>query len=221
VCSRRLKGRRIVRLGRHGKHILFELDRGWLDVHLRMTGKLLLDGARTPYTRAALKLDTGELLFDDVRQFGRMEWRDSPPSLGPDWLGLELDEFVKQFAGRRSRLKPLLLNQAVFSGLGNIYVDEALHRAGLHPLVQAHRLTRMRLAKLHASIGQTLEEALALGGSSISNYVDGDGRPGLFQQRHRVYAREGEPCGVCGAAIRRIVVSQRGTHFCPRCQRLR
>jgi formamidopyrimidine-DNA glycosylase len=111
----------------------------------------------------------------------------------------------------------MLLNQAVIAGLGNIYVDEALFRAGVHPL--ARRLKAPRLWKLHAAILEVLHEAIEAGGSSISDYVDAEGRRGSFQERHRVYGREGEPCVTCGAAVKRIVVGQRGTHYCPRCQR--
>jgi formamidopyrimidine-DNA glycosylase len=122
--------------------------------------------------------------------------------------------------GRRSSLKPLLLNQHVLSGLGNIYVDEALHRARIHPLAVAARLGKTRMLRLHGAVAEVLAEALAAGGSSISDYVDAEGRRGWFQMEHRVYGREGEPCPACETRIRRIVVAQRGTHFCPRCQRL-
>jgi formamidopyrimidine-DNA glycosylase len=220
-----LAGRHILNLERKGKYLIFHLDAGWMTIHLRMTGKLLIDGKRTSWTRAEIELDNGRILvFEDVRQFGRVLWsRDFPADvarLGPDALGLSATEFVGLLKGRRSSLKPLLLNQHVLSGLGNIYVDEALHRARIHPLAVAARLGKTRMLRLHGAVAEVLAEALAAGGSSISDYVDAEGRRGWFQMEHRVYGREGEPCPACETPIRRIVVAQRGTHFCPRCQRL-
>jgi formamidopyrimidine-DNA glycosylase len=213
----RLEGRTITGLRRLGKHILFDLDKGVIDVHLRMTGKLLYDAAAGAYARAVLILDRGTLVFDDVRQFGYVVWRESDPAVGRDAMDLDETEFVELVRGRRGAIKPLLLNQAVIAGLGNIYVDEALFRAGVHPL--ARGVSRPRLKRLHAAVLEVLSEAIEAGGSSISNYVDAEGRRGSFQERHRVYGRAGEPCVICGAVVRRIVVGQRGTHYCPRCQR--
>jgi formamidopyrimidine-DNA glycosylase len=220
-----LTGRRILKLERKGKYLIFQLDAGWMTVHLRMTGKLLLDGQRTSWTRAELEFDDGHaLVFEDVRQFGRLLWSPEFPAgvarLGPDALELGAEVFVPLLKSRRAALKPLLLNQQVLCGLGNIYVDEALHRAHIHPLAVAARLSRTRLLRLHQAVAEVLAEALAAGGSSISDYVDAEGRRGEFQLAHRVYGRTGEACPACGTAIRRIVVGQRGTHFCPRCQRL-
>lgn len=220
-----LTGQHILKLERKGKYLIFGLDAGWMTVHLRMTGKLLVDGEHTPWTRAEIELDNGHsLVFTDVRQFGRMLWsRDFPAAvarLGPDALDLSATDFLARLQGHRSSLKPLLLNQQVLSGLGNIYVDESLHRARIHPLSVAARLSRTRLLRLHGAVAEVLAEALAAGGSSISDYVDAEGRRGEFQRAHRVYGREGEPCINCETPIRRIVVVQRGTHFCPRCQRL-
>lgn len=218
--EQRLAGRRIVRLTRRGKHLLFELDTGWMDVHLRMTGKLLLQGARPAYVRARLVLDTGAVIeFEDVRQFGYMVWRERPPLLGPDALEISAEDFCSMLGARRAAVKPLLLQQEVLAGLGNIYVDEALFRAGIHPRAIAARLSKARRARLHCAVREVLREALAMGGSSVSDYVDAEGRPGGFQRQHRVYGRAGEPCPACGAAVRRIVIGQRGTHYCPRCQR--
>ncbi|MBI5280343.1 MAG: bifunctional DNA-formamidopyrimidine glycosylase/DNA-(apurinic or apyrimidinic site) lyase [Candidatus Solibacter usitatus] len=218
-----LAGRLIRALRRRGKFIVFDLDDGVLCVHLRMTGKLLLDAAPGKFTRAVLELDSATLLFDDVRQFGRMSWSKAlPPNvsrLGPEPFDLTPRAFAERLHARRGRLKPLLLNQAFIAGLGNIYVDEALFRAGVHPLAQASRLSRARAGRLHASIVEVLVEAIAAGGSSISDYVDAQGRAGGFQRFHRVYGREGEPCQQCASKVRRIVVAQRGTHLCPRCQR--
>jgi formamidopyrimidine-DNA glycosylase len=224
TMARALTERRIVKLERKGKYLLFHLDTGWMTVHLRMTGKLLMDGQHTPWTRAELGFDDGHaLVFEDVRQFGRMLWNPEFPAdvarLGPDALDLDPGLFVSRLKGRRGALKPVLLNQQIVAGLGNIYVDEALHRARIHPLAIAARLSRKRLLCLHRAIAEVLAEALAAGGSSISDYVDAEGRRGSFQMSHRVYGREGEPCPVCETPIHRIVVGQRGTHFCPRCQR--
>lgn len=219
----RLRGRRILAVRRLGKFILADLDEGMLSIHLRMTGKLLFDAMPGPFTRAILELDSGCILFDDVRQFGRMEWCGQiPPNaarLGPDPLLIAPDAFAASLRAHRGRVKALLLNQAFIAGLGNIYVDEALFRAGVHPLAQASRVSRPRALGLHAAIVEVLSEAIAAGGSSISDYTDAQGRQGGFQRFHRVYGREGEPCPQCGTPVRRTVVGQRGTHFCPRCQR--
>lgn len=219
----RLRGRRIQAVRRVGKFIVADLDHGVLSIHLRMTGKLLLNGVPGPFTRAILELDSGSVLFDDVRQFGRMEWCENTPAniarLGPDALEITPEDLSARLRAHRGAIKPLLLNQAILAGLGNIYVDEALFRAGVHPLAPATRLTRPRALRLHAAIVEVLSEAVAAGGSSISDYADAQGRQGAFQRFHRVYGRQGEPCPECATPVRRIVVGQRGTHFCPRCQR--
>lgn len=212
-------GQTIRDVTRHGKYIALRFDNGMLLVHLRMTGKLLYDGLRTPYTRVEFTLDRGTLLFDDIRRFGRITWATAYPQQGPDPLEVSFTDFALLFAARRSRLKTLLLDQRFLRGLGNIYVDEALFRARLHPLVPGAALNRARLKGLYVAIQEVLGEAIALGGSSISDYVDGNGERGSFQEFHRVYRRTGQPCGRCGTAIVRTLVAQRGTHFCPRCQR--
>jgi len=217
---RKAEGQTVHSVRRYGKFILLELDQGLLAIHLGMTGKLLASIDEGPYTRAVLVLDQGTVLFDDVRQFGSVRWlRREPGKLGPDALAVTAEDFLRRLRARKARLKPLLLNQSFLRGLGNIYTDEALFRAGIHPLAMAARLTGQRGLRLHSAIVEVLSEAVAKGGSSISDYVDADGRQGWFQLQHRVYQRTGEPCVVCGEPIRRILVSQRGTHFCPRCQR--
>ncbi len=219
-----LNGHRILRLGRAGKYLLFTLDHGYLAIHLRMTGKLLWNGPAGPHTRAKFTLDNGTVTFDDVRRFGRITWSAELPAaiaeLAPDPFQLTPEAFAALLQTRRMRIKPLLLDQHFLAGLGNIYVDEALHRAGVHPLTLAHGLTPTRARRLHAAIVETLTEAISAGGSSISDYVDGQGRAGTFQLLHRVYARAGRPCLTCGTPIVRITVGQRGTHICPRCQPL-
>lgn len=212
-----LAGKTVREVRRHGKFILIEFDDGLLAVHLRMTGKLLWNGAVTPYTRVRFHCDGGELLFDDIRKFGTLEWRATPPERGPDAMAISEAEFVARLRGRKGRIKPLLLDQRFLQGIGNIYADEMLFAARIHP--KAKSLGPSRVRALYRAMRAVLEEAIAAGGSSISDYVDAAGRGGSFQDRHQVYGRAGEPCARCGTAVRRIVLGQRGTHYCPRCQR--
>jgi formamidopyrimidine-DNA glycosylase len=215
-----LPGKRILEVTRRGKFILMELDTGWLTIHLGMTGQLVFDSPLTPYTRAVFQLDDSTLLYNDVRMFGSVEWSLEPvraSRLGPD--ALSMGAVSMELLKRRSSIKALLLNQSIFSGLGNIYTDEALFRAGIHPRRSATRLSVARCEKLVQCIREVLEEAVELRGSSVSDYVDASGRRGTFQARHQVYGRTGQPCTRCGTAIRHIVVAQRGTHYCPKCQR--
>lgn len=217
-----LGGRRIGAVRRYGKYILLELDRGFLAIHLGMTGRLLWNGRPGPYTRAILRL-TGRdvVLFDDPRQFGGIRYGSAPPAgLGPDALEISEQDFRARLLGRKGRVKPLLLNQRFLRGLGNIYTDESLFRAGIHPCAQAFRLGSNRARALYRAIREVLSEAIEAGGSSVSDYITPEGAEGLFQFRHRVYGRAGEPCVRCGTAVRRIVVAQRGTYYCPRCQPL-
>ncbi len=225
---------------RYGKNILIEFDENLLRVHLGMTGKLLFatsdaEAMVSTHPHATLWLTrnvedgpergrekSAVLVFDDTRQFGRFELMSSNEgdslALGPEPLEVSLDEFVSLLKSRGGAIKSVLLNQRVLRGLGNIYTDEALFLARIHPLTAASRVKRAKAALLHESIRLLLNEAIASGGSSISDYVDSEGRRGDFQDRHQVYGKEGEPCSRCNSAIRRIVVGQRGTHFCPRCQ---
>ena len=220
--TRRLAGRRIESVTRRGKFILIALDQGTLTVHLGMTGKLLLEGEASEHTHGVFHLDDGMLLYHDPRQFGRIEFsEDVPPRvarLGPEPLEIGFDEF-RQRLRRKTRIKPLLLNQTFLAGMGNIYVDESLFAAGIHPLAIAGRLNAARAGKLYEAIRGILKHAIQLGGSSISDYVNGRGERGWFQMEHRVYGREGEPCANCGRPIRKILVAQRGTHYCPHCQK--
>jgi len=222
--SAMLAGRRIRRVARRGKFIVIELDAGQsLVVHLGMTGKLLLGGTPGKHTHAVLNLDRGVLRYEDQRQFGRIEVAEGLPArvekLGPEPLEVTLADFAARLKRRKARIKSVLLDQHFVRGIGNIYADEALFRAGIHPLTIAARLRPARVKRLHAAIVEVLTQAIAKGGSSISDYVDAEGRRGFFQFEHRVYQRTGEPCVKCGAAIRRTLVAQRGTHYCPRCQR--
>jgi formamidopyrimidine-DNA glycosylase len=222
--AKRVRGQTVRSVRRHGKFIVLDLDNGTLTVHLGMTGKLLLDGVAGPYTRALFELDEGLLVYDDIRQFGKIQWSKDLPdrveALGPDALTVSLGNFRALLRKRRSMIKPLLMNQAFVRGMGNIYTDEALFLSRIHPKAIASRLSPERAVRLHKAMVDILSAAIELKGSSISDYVDSEGRRGSFQLHHQVYGREGEPCGACGTAIRRIVLGSRGTHYCPRCQRI-
>lgn len=220
----RVQGRKIAGVKRYGKFILIALaGGGYLVIHLGMTGKLLLGSRPGKHTHAILTLDRGVLLYDDSRQFGCVQFSEEMPErvrkLGPEPLEISFDDFAAALRRRKTRMKALLLNQGFVRGLGNIYADETLFRAGIHPLAVASRLRRDRARKLYDAMIAVLTEAIAAGGSSISDYVDAEGRKGFFQFSHRVYQRTGEPCICCGKPIRRILVSQRSSHFCPACQR--
>ena len=219
-----IAGATITRLERRGKHILAHLDRGFLHIHLGMTGRLLWNGTRGPHTRAVLDFEHGVLIYDDIRQFGRMNFYSTLPasviSLGPEPLAISFDELWSRLRCHHAELKPLLLNQKFLAGLGNIYVDEALFAAGIHPKAHSHRLSMTRARRLYDAIRATLQSAINHRGSSISDYVDVAGASGGFQNLHNVYGKAGSPCPRCGAAIRRTVIAQRGTHYCPKCQRV-
>lgn len=218
-----LAGQRVKAVSRHGKFISIELDRGYLVVHLGMTGKLLVDAERTKWTHAIFTLDKGVLIYDDPRQFGRIEYGEQIPervaALGPEPLEIPLADFAHRLKQRSSSIKAVLLNQSVVRGMGNIYADEALFRAGIRPTRVASSLRADRVERLYNAMREVLIEAIEGRGSSVSNYVDAEGRKGSFQESHRVYQRTGEPCVACGAPIRRMVLAQRGTHFCPKCQK--
>ncbi len=215
-----LAGRRIAGVRRHGKLVAIECDGGVLAIHLGMTGRLLAGGERGPYTRAVFTLEDSTVTFDDIRQFGSVRWLEKPPeALGPDPLEIPAADFSARLGARRGRIKPLLLDQSFLRGIGNIYADEILFRARIHPRAIARRLSAGRARALYAAMRDVLGEAIERGGSSISNYVDSEGRKGSFQLLHRVYRKTGLPCPECGTPIRRIVMTQRGTHYCPRCQR--
>ncbi len=209
---------------RRGKFLLFHLDQGVLVIHLRMSGDLLVEPASAPlapHHRFLLTFASGRrLAFNDPRKFGRV-WlspsiNDLPASLGPEPLSAEFtpDVLYTLLHQRNRQLKPLLLDQAFLAGLGNIYSDEALHRARLHPLRSSNSLTRDETNRLYEAIRAVLEEGIRRNGSSF----DWVYRGGDFQNYFRVYQRTGEPCPVCGTPIERILVGQRGTHFCPKCQ---
>jgi formamidopyrimidine-DNA glycosylase len=259
-----LEGKRIVRVHRAGKHIVFDLEgesrasqtrvsptkKGkreskvrrqtrqaaslqtsdvqtaqWI-VHLGMTGRLVVcDPAAevAKHTHLIAKLASRrELRFIDPRMFGKLSVHLQSGGFDPGGVEpLEVSEerFVALFRGRKTPIKSALLNQKLLRGVGNIYADESLFRAGIRPRRRAAAITRQQLGKLHRAVREVLREAIALGGSSISDYVDSDGEEGLFQLQHRVYGREGEPCPVCGIAIRRVVLAGRSSHYCANCQK--
>ncbi len=224
----RLAGQWIERLDRHGKYLLFRLSKNGvssvLTIHLRMTGNLLLDGESGPHTRAEMFLAGGpRVVFQDIRKFGKWQWSPSLPArlteLGPEPLEIGAAGFAKRLAARTTRLKALLLDQEFLRGLGNIYADEALFRARLHPERNAAGVSARKARDLHAAIQQVLLDSIAAGGTSISNYVDSKGAQGYFQLQTEVYGKTGKPCLRCQTPLRRILVAQRSTHFCPRCQR--
>jgi len=233
-----LEGRAILAVHRTGKHIVCELGRvssqqssesdGQWIVHLGMTGRLLVTTPEAPvalHTHARLGLASGrELRFVDPRRFGRLEFRDLSgcPAFrapGVDPLSVTASEFVQIFRGRRLTIKSALLNQKLLSGVGNIYADESLFRAGIRPCRLCERMTRSDFESLRVALREVLEHAILLGGSSVSDYVDAAGVRGFFQLEHCVYQRGGLPCRRCQTAICRVVLAGRGTHYCPKCQR--
>jgi formamidopyrimidine-DNA glycosylase len=228
LCDRQILG-----VDRRAKYLLIRLDHDEaLVVHLRMTGRLLVVDAQEPlddHTHVVLALDNGqELRFRDVRKFGRISLLDSAALTALDeGLGVEPLEdgfsdavLAQRLERRRGKLKPLLLDQRVIAGLGNIYVDEALWRSGLHPLRSAESLTPEEVARLYEAIRTVLASAVERRGTTLSDYRDALGAMGDNQHYLAVYGRAGQPCPRCGAAIERTVVGQRGTHLCPHCQRV-
>ena len=236
-----LEHSKIVQVRRVGKHIVFDLkqpskgrDRrernGQWVVHLGMTGKMQVttpDAEVGKHTHAIARLASGrEVRFVDPRRFGRLAVVGAQPSVsvsfqapGDEPLESQAERFLELFRRRKTPIKSALLNQRLLSGVGNIYADEALFRAGIRPRRRAASLTRDRLRQLHAAVQEVLREAIELGGSSVSDYVNADGEEGFFQLRHRVYGREGEPCLVCGTPIKRVVIAGRSSHYCSHCQK--
>jgi formamidopyrimidine-DNA glycosylase len=238
AIAERLPGMRISDVTRMGKFICVAVEpvesrpaqpsRVYLIVHLGMTGKLTVISSAepvAPHTHVFFALDDGrELRYTDPRRFGRMllvEESGLPAfvgRLGKEPLEITAEEFCEYFESRGARVKALLLDQSVLRGIGNIYADESLFRARLHPARIAEKLSREELLLLHRKMRDVLTEAILSRGSSISDYVDSEGRQGSFQFRHRVYQRDGKPCYRCRATIRRVIVAGRSSHFCPRCQ---
>jgi formamidopyrimidine-DNA glycosylase len=194
----------------------------WI-VHLGMTGRMMVcdpQAEMAKHTHAVLRLASGrDLRFVDPRRFGRLSVTQGFQAPGSEPLEVELERFVRLFRGRKTPIKSALLNQKLLSGVGNIYADESLFRAGVRPRRRAASLSREDLRRLYLAVQEVLREAIALGGSSISDYVDADGEEGFFQLQHRVYGREGDPCLVCKTSIKRVVLAGRSSHYCPKCQK--
>ena len=199
----------------------------WI-VHLGMTGRLVVarpESKVAKHTHAIVRLQSGrELRFVDPRRFGRLsvvrDYGGFTPG-GQEPLGAGARQFERLFRGRKTPIKSALLNQKLLRGVGNIYADESLFRAGIRPRRRASRLTGEQLARLHRAVQQVLRQAIRAGGSSVSDYVNAEGDEGFFQFEHRVYGREGEPCRKCKTPIKRVVISGRSAHYCPKCQRSR
>ncbi|HLW44269.1 MAG TPA: bifunctional DNA-formamidopyrimidine glycosylase/DNA-(apurinic or apyrimidinic site) lyase [Candidatus Acidoferrales bacterium] len=243
AIEQHVPGCRIVEVQRRGKFLVlfleknralqtaigFASERFHLIVHLGMTGQLTVRPNAMPsalHTHVWFALDNErELRYTDPRRFGRMALVPESASdsilgeLGLDALEASEEEFRGRLAGRRARIKALLLDQSVFRGMGNIYTDESLWRARIHPARLGTSLRRDEVVRLYRGVQKVLREAIRLGGSSISDYVNAEGEPGEFQLRHRVYQREAEKCSRCAAQIRRMIVAGRSSYFCPVCQR--
>jgi formamidopyrimidine-DNA glycosylase len=221
----RLCGRTVRAVERRGKRIVFTLDDGnRFYIHLGMTGQLSVarpDSQPPPHTHLELDLGGERLRFRDPRRFGGFWWlgAESPDDgMGPEPLGLRPAELLRRLSRTTRAVKNALLDQRVVAGLGNIYVDEALHGAGIHPLAPADRLTAEQVGRLSRAIKTTLRRAIRHRGSTLRDYQDADGEAGGFQRLHRVYDRAGDPCARCRTPVERIVLGGRSTHFCPVCQ---
>lgn len=226
-----VSGKRIVSLDRRAKYLLLQLEAGFLMVHLGMSGSLrFLPQADAPqkHDHYDLELESGGVLrYNDPRRFGSLHYTESPAhhplirDLGPEPLGggFDVDYLYRVSRGRKAPIKQFIMNAHVVVGIGNIYANEALHRAAIHPGRPAGRISRARIERLCDEIRNVLEEALRSGGTTLRDFVGGDGKPGYFRQSLSVYERAGEPCRRCRAPIRRRVIGQRASYFCAACQR--
>lgn len=229
-----LQNRVITEIDRRGKFILFTLDNTHrFSIHLGMTGQLTLTDPSTPapkHTHLRLHLShdlshsVSHLLFTDPRRFGGIRWLGPTgqvdADMGPEPLTLRPAQLARLLSKTTRPIKSALLDQKLIAGLGNIYADEALHAAGIHPLTPANHLSPAQSAKLCRSIKLVLRRALHHKGSTLRDYHTPDGAPGNFQKLHRVYARTGRPCLTCKTPIERLVLTGRSAHFCPKCQRM-
>jgi formamidopyrimidine-DNA glycosylase len=232
--KRNLIDRRILEISRRGKNIIIKLSSGdLLLIHLGMTGNLFyLDRPTLMGKHDHIDLefsDKTHLRYSDIRKFGKFKLIKSSQAgeenvlkkLGPEPLEISGGDFVKLMQRRKGKIKSVLLNQSNMVGIGNIYADEVLFEAKIHPLQKVSDLSKNKLIKLHQAIQKILKKAIKAGGSSVDNYRDVDGESGFFQFYHKVYGREGEPCKRCGTKIKRIIINQRSAHFCPKCQKKR
>ncbi len=228
--SAALLGRTVASITRRGKRIVILLDDGnSLYIHLGMTGRLILspaDASIESHTHFIADLAAqNQLRFRDPRRFGGFFWlgregsHDRPDRMGPEPLTMTSAQLAAKLSRTKRAIKNALMDQSVVAGLGNIYVDESLFAAGIHPLKRADRLKAEEIARLNKAIKLTLKRAIRHRGSTLRDYVDADGKRGGFQNLHRVYASEGKPCATCQTPIKRIVLGGRSTHWCPSCQR--
>lgn len=230
--DKKLRNKKFTGFGRRGKNLILYIDTGQaLVVHLKMTGIIQYqtkDDSLPKAARIIFYFGGGtRLVFSDQRKFGSIELTDdigllpSLKKMGPEPLEKSFTPEVlsKQLASRKGPIKPLLLDQTIIAGLGNIYASEALHRAGILPQRPAHKLTEGEFKKLHRAIIQVLKEAIAARGSSVDTYRDGRGKKGWFQVKHRVYDRQGKKCKRCNGTIIKEIYRGRGTYWCPKCQR--
>jgi len=243
AMEQHLPGRQIEKVERYGKFMLLRLSaRGNADahpengdveaasllVHLGMTGQLAPCAAAQPsakHTHVWFELDDGrELRYTDPRRFGRMAYLTGPglaeelTVFGADPLLVSTEEFVSRIRSRNGQIKALLLNQSILRGVGNIYADESLWRAKIHPMRRGSELTKKQAQLLRRVLQDVLRKAILARGSSISDFLDAEGQPGEYQRHHRAYGREGKRCYRCGAAIQRVIVAGRSSYFCPKCQ---
>ncbi len=237
-CEELLRGLGIREVVRTGKQVHIRLSDGQtLVVHLGMTGRLTVTPASEPlakhtHLRVAFRGEAVEMRFCDPRRFGGIWLLNASHGGSEAWVGRRVPPVAadplkitigkwRKLLVRRRQIKALLLDQDPISGVGNIYCDEALHRARIHPLTRASDLSAEEVRRLFHALRRVLNEAIAAGGSSVSDYRDAEDSPGWFQTRHRVYGREGRPCRRCRTPIQRIVAAGRGTYICPQCQQLR
>ncbi|HFD79192.1 MAG TPA: bifunctional DNA-formamidopyrimidine glycosylase/DNA-(apurinic or apyrimidinic site) lyase [Gammaproteobacteria bacterium] len=229
--ERRLRGARILQLSRRAKYLLFHTDRGTLIVHLGMSGSLRIIRERAapgPHDHVELRLDDDGLLrYTDPRRFGAWLWTEAPAEkhpllarLGPEPLGNDFsgDRLFQAARGRTRSIKSFLMDSHIVAGIGNIYANEALFMAAIHPARAAGRIGLARYRRLAGAVHEVLQQAIACGGTTLRDFVDGDGRPGYFRQSLQVYGRGGQSCPRCAAAIRETRSGQRSTFYCPRCQ---
>ncbi len=231
--TRLVRGRTVAAIDRRGKWIMIDLAGPWLLAHLGMSGQLCItpaDAPRRPHTHIVIALDDGavEMRFRDPRRFGSVSYHGdratldaflAPTRLGPEPFALDAAQWRRSLAGTARSLKAVLLDQTIVAGVGNIYADEALYEARLHPMLPADSLTPRQAAALRRAIGRVLTRAIECRGSTIRDYLGGSGQVGSYQHEHRVYGRTGAPCGRCETPIARIVLAGRSSHFCPACQR--
>ena len=223
-----LQQKEIHKIWRRGKYIIFNLDEGYLLFHLRMTGRLMLQlpmAEDIKYVSAKLIFDdNSELFFKDVRKFGRiyfcnnLDWLENKLGIEPLSKEFTSDYLFYHLQKKNRQIKPLLLDQSFIAGLGNIYVDEALWYAGIHPLSIAYKISNKQSKKLHEGIQSVLLNAIAAKGTTIINFSYGDNDSGNYKEQLKIFGKENRPCPGCGNPIKKIKVAQRGTHFCPKCQ---